>query len=293
MKKLKPKIVVVGSFMMDLVVKAKHRPQKGETLIGDEFGMFIGGKGANQAIAAARSGARVHMIGRLGHDFFGDLFIKALKKEKINTDFIVRDFKVGTGIGAPVIDANGDNSIIIIPRANMRLTVKDIEQASRVISRADVLLLQLEVPIEASKRAAQIAKRNKVLVILDPAPAKKLPNSFFKYIDVITPNEIEANDALLKKGVKSVVITLGKRGAFLLTSQKKKIIPAYKVKVIDTTGAGDAFCGALAVSLARGQNLEEAIKYANAAGAFAVTIMGASPSMPTHRQITRILQKQR
>ncbi len=159
MSEAKPKVVVVGSFMMDLVVKAERRPRKGETLIGDEFGMFIGGKGTNQAIAAARLGAQVDMIGRLGTDLFGDMFMSALNEEGINTQFIVRDREVGTGVGTPVIDAQGDNSIIIIPRANMRLTVEDVKKAENVIGVANVLLLQLEVPVESSQRAAEIAPR--------------------------------------------------------------------------------------------------------------------------------------
>jgi len=302
-----PKVTVVGSFMMDLVVKAQRRPQKGETLIGEEFGMFTGGKGCNQAIAAARLGAYTYMVGRLGNDLFGDTFMKTLTEEKIVTDYIVRDPEVGTGVGTPVVDAEGDNSIIIIPRANMRLSIEDVEKAEPSIASADVLILQLEVPLEASEKAAQIAKENGATVILNPAPARELPDSFLSKIDILTPNETETemltgiavneqSDAeeaakiLLDKGMSAVILTLGARGALLLTSEMTKLVPAYKVNVVDTTAAGDAFCGALATALARGESLEKATEYANAAGAFAVTIMGAGPSMPTKQKLDEFLK---
>ena len=293
-----PKVVVVGSFMMDLVIKAERRPQKGETLVGQEFGMFIGGKGCNQAIAAARLGADVTMVGRLGTDLFGDTFMESLGQEGIHTEFIVRDAEVGTGVGTPVIDADGDNSIIIVPRANMRLSVKDVERAASAISAADVLLLQLEVPIAASEKAAMLARASGAKVILNPAPARALPDSFLAKVDFLTPNEVEtaflsgvkvddtagaerAASVLLDKGVSGVILTLGERGALLLTASQKKLVPAYKVKVVDTTAAGDAFCGAFATALARGADLEEAVAFANAAGGLAVTVLGAAPSMPS------------
>lgn len=306
MSQRNPKVVVVGSFMMDLVIKAERRPQKGETLVGQEFGMFIGGKGSNQAIAAARLGADVTMIGRLGTDLFGDTFMSSLTQEKIDTRFIVRDAEVGTGVGTPVIDAEGDNSIIIVPRANMRLSVADVERAESAIAAADVLLLQLEVPIEASQRAAEIATSGGAKVILNPAPARELPDSFLAQMDILTPNEVEteflsgvkvsdtagaerAAKILLGKGVSAVILTLGDRGALLLTSDVTKPIPAYKVNVVDTTAAGDAFCGALAMGLARGEKIEDAVAFANAAGALAVTVLGAAPSMPTTKQMDEFL----
>ena len=301
-----PKVVVVGSFNMDLVIKTERRPQKGETLIGEEFGMFIGGKGANQAIAASRLGADVTMIGRLGTDLFGDTFISEFAKERINTDFVVRDAAAGTGVASPVIDAEGDNSIIIVPRANMRLNVEDVERASHKIADADVLLLQLEVPIEPSQRAAEIARSNGVEVILNPAPARELPDSFLGLVDILIPNEVEteflskvtvaddegarlAAHVLFEKGVSTIVLTLGSRGALLLTSHQSKLAPAYSVKVVDTTAAGDAFCGAIATALASGEKIEDAVAFANATGALAVTVLGAAPSMPTADQVRAFL----
>lgn len=297
-----PKVVVVGSFNMDLVIKTERRPQRGETLIGEEFGMFIGGKGANQAIAASRLGADVTMIGRLGADLFGDTFFTEFDRENIDTSFVVRDAEVGTGVASPVIDADGDNSIIIVPRANMRLDVEDVERAASKIADADVLLLQLEVPIEPSKRAAEIARANGVEIILNPAPACVLPDSFLELVDILVPNEVEtefltkvtvaddegarlAAKVLFEKGISTIVLTLGNRGALLLTSQRSQLVPAYNVKVVDTTAAGDAFCGALATALASGDKIENAVAFANATGALAVTVLGAAPSMPTAEQV--------
>ena len=297
-----PKVVVVGSFNMDLVVKVGHRPRKGETLMGEEFGMFIGGKGSNQAIAAARLGADVTMIGRLGTDLFGDTLMAAHTKEGIHTDYVSRDTEAGTGIASILIDADGDNSIVIVPQANMRLSVADIERASESIAAADVLLLQLEVPIAASQRAAEIAKSNGATVVLNPAPAQELPDDFLTQIDILAPNEVEteslsgvkiststdaehAAKVLLDKGLSAVILTLGERGALLLTPDLTQQVPAYAVEVVDTTAAGDAFCGALATGLARGENLADAVAFANAAGALAVTVLGAAPSMPTAAQV--------
>ena len=301
-----PKVAVVGSFNMDLVIKTERRPQKGETLIGEEFGMFIGGKGANQAIAASRLGADVTMIGRLGADLFGDTFFSEFARENIDTSFVVRDAEAGTGVASPVIDADGDNSIIIVPRANMRLDVEDVERASHKIADADVLLIQLEVPIESSKRAAEIAQANGVQIILNPAPACELPDSFLGLIDVLVPNEVEtefltkvmvaddegarlAAQVLFEKGISTIVLTLGNRGALLLTSQRSQLVPAYNVKVVDTTAAGDAFCGALATALASGDQIENGVAFANATGALAVTVLGAAPSMPTAEQVHNFL----
>ena len=302
------KVTVVGSFMYDLVATASRRPKTGETLIGDSFGMFLGGKGANQAIAASRTGASVTMVGRLGNDLFGDQFLEKLSEEGIKTDFVVQDTKNGTGVGMPLIDASGDNSIVIIPQANMALTLENIDKAETAIADSDVLVLQCEVPMEANKRAAEIANKNDTLVILNPAPACEIPDAILSLTDLLTPNEteteiltgmpthsneqaIEAAHNLLSKGIETVILTLGSRGSFLLTEKMDKLIPAYSVNVIDTTAAGDAYCGALAASLAQGALIEEAVKIANAAGALAVTKLGAEPSLPTKKAIVQLLAK--
>ncbi len=296
------KVTVVGSFMYDLVATAPRRPKTGETLIGDSFGMFLGGKGANQAIAASRAGAIVSMVGRLGNDLFGDQFLEKFSEEGINTDFVIQDTENGTGVGMPLIDASGDNSIVIIPQANMALSVENIDQAESSIADSDVLVLQCEVPMEANQRAAEIANKTDTLVILNPAPACEIPDALLSLVDIITPNEseteiltgmptetdnqaIEAAHLLLSKGIETVILTLGSRGSFLLTKKMEKLIPAFSVEVVDTTAAGDAFCGALAASLAHGINIEKSVKIANAAGALAVTKLGAEPSLPSREEI--------
>ncbi len=299
-------VSVVGSFVYDLVAKAPRRPKTGETLIGEFFGMFLGGKGANQAIASSRSGASVHMIGRLGNDLFGNQFLEKFSNEGISTDFVVIDDVNGTGVGMPLIDATGDNSIVLIPQANMALSVDDVNNAFEPIASSDVLILQLEVPIDASQRAAEIAKENNTMVLLNPAPAREIPDSFLRLVDVLIPNEIETeilsgmktttNDqaieaarALTSKGISTVILTLGHRGALLLTDEIEKRVPGFAIEAVDTTAAGDAFCGALATSLAQGSTIEDAVWVANAAGALAVTKLGAEPSLPKKADLDQFL----
>ena len=300
-------VTVVGSFMYDLVATVPRRPKTGETLVGNTFGMFLGGKGANQAIAASRAGSKVTMVGRLGNDFFGKQFLEKFSREGINTDFVTQDDENGTGVAMPLIDASGDNSIVIIPQANMALTVENINQAQSTIADADVLVIQCEVPMDANQRAAEIAKQNDTLVILNPAPAQLIPDQILKLVDIIIPNEIETetltglptkteNDVLvagrnlLSKGVETVILTLGDRGSLLLNEDGEKLIPAFDVSVVDTTAAGDSFCGVLAASLANGISINLSVEIANAAGALAVTKLGAEPSLPQRDAIDDLLQ---
>ncbi|MBI3362920.1 MAG: ribokinase [Chloroflexi bacterium] len=308
MKGDRPRIVIVGSFVMDLVFRAPRRPKKGETLVGLEFGLFTGGKGCNQAIAAARMGAQVSMVGRLGTDIFGDMFMRSLEKEGINSKYVVRDAEAGTGVASPVIyESEGDNSIILMPRANMRLSPADAEAARELIEAADVLLLQLEVPVETNIRAAEIARASGATVVLNPAPACPLPDEMYRLADIITPNETEAehlsgiptaDDAgaraaakrLREMGTGRVILTLGARGALMFGPEGEVEVPGYKVKVVDPTAAGDAFCGGLAVALARGATPVDAVKYANAGGALAVTVLGAEPSMPKGEDVEKLLR---
>ena len=300
-------VTVVGSFMYDLVATVPRRPKTGETLVGNTFGMFLGGKGANQAIAASRAGSKVTMVGRLGNDFFGKQFLEKFSKEGINTNFVTQDDENGTGVAMPLIDASGDNSIVIIPQANMALTVENINQAQSTIADADVLVMQCEVPMDANQRAAEIAKQNDTLVILNPAPAQLIPDQILKLVDIIIPNEIEtetltglptktenevlvAGRNLLSKGVETVILTLGDRGSLLLNEDGEKLIPAFDVSVVDTTAAGDSFCGVLAASLANGISINLSVEIANAAGALAVTKLGAEPSLPQRDAIDDLLQ---
>lgn len=303
------KVTVVGSLNVDLVCRASRRPDTGETLIGEAFDIFTGGKGFNQATAAARLGAEVTLIGSVGADLFGDMLLAATENERIHSRFVTKRTDIGTGVATIVIEPDGDNSIIVVPRANMALTTTDIDAATDDIANADVLLLQLETPVAASEHAAAIAKTHGTTVILNPAPAQPLPDSLLASIDILTPNQSETE---LLSGVKvdthedarraaevlrarmvdaastAVVLTLGKQGALMLTATESEHVSALAVDAVDTTGAGDAFCGALATALASGETLRTAVGFANAAGAAAVTVIGATPSMPTRARIERI-----
>lgn len=305
----KPKVTVVGSLNVDLVSRAPRYPQKGETLLGDAFDIFPGGKGFNQATAAARLGADVTLIGSVGTDVFGDTLLAAIEAEQMHGRIKRRD--VGTGVATIVVEPSGENSIIVVPRANMTLTPADIDEAAAPIAEADVLLLQLETPIAASERAATIAKTNRTTVLLNPAPAQPLPDSFLAHVDIIIPNQSEAalltgmpvdteeaisaahclRSRMIHPETAVVVLTLGAQGALLLTPEMSEALPALPVEVIDTTGAGDAFCGALATQLAQGETLSEAVRFANAAGAAAVTTLGATPAMPTREKIEAVIAR--
>ena len=309
-----PKVTVVGSLNIDLVCRAMRRPDKGETLIGDAFDIFTGGKGFNQATAAARLSADVTLIGSVGADLFGDMLLTATENEHIDSRFVTKRTDVGTGVATIVIEPDGDNSIIVVPRANMALTTADIDAATDWIADADVLLLQLETPIAVSEHAAAIAKRHNTRVILNPAPAQPLPDSLLGYVDILTPNQSETE---LLSGLKvsnheeayraaevlrarmvdiadaAVVLTLGEQGALMLTATSSEHISALPVEPVDTTGAGDAFCGALATALASGETLRSAVTFANAAGAAAVTVTGATPSMPTRAKIECLLESEK
>ena len=306
-----PKVTVVGSLNVDLVCRARRRPGKGETLIGDTFDIFTGGKGFNQATAAARLGAEVTLIGSVGTDLFGDILLAATENEHINNRSVKKHTEVGTGIATIVIEPDGDNSIIVVPRANMALTTTEIDAAAEDIATADVLLLQLETPIAVSEHAAAIAKAHGTAVILNPAPAQPLPDSLLASVDILTPNQSETellsgmnvNDheaachaaaALRGRMVDSastaVILTLGAQGALMLTATETEHVSALSVEAVDTTGAGDAFCGALATALASGEDLHPAVAFANAAGAAAVTVVGATPSMPTPTKVQRLLE---
>ena len=301
-----PSIVVVGSLNVDLVVRAPRRPARGETLSGESFGMFVGGKGLNQAIAAARLGAAVRMVGRVGQDDFGRRLRGTLALEGIDAAAVLEDEATSSGVAAIVIDGEGDNSIIVVAGANGRVGPADVERAAAAIAAADVLMLQLEVPLAAIQRAAEIARAAGCAVLLNPAPASPLPAELLRLVDVLAPNEIEAQVLtgssaadeeaagraaadLLARGVGAAVLTLGARGALLADRAHTVYAPAYPVQVVDTTAAGDAFCGALAVQLARGHRLDEAVRYANAAGALATTVLGAEPAMPRAQAVEQLI----
>lgn len=303
------KVVVVGSLSQDLVAKAPRFPQKGETLRGIEFGMFAGGKGNNQAMAAARAGAHVSLVGRVGADSFGDMLIQTLQKNRVDARYVVKDPEVGTGIAHITVSAEGENAIVIVQQANLRLCAADVEAAKETIADAEVLLLQLEVPAETDIAAAKLARAAGTTVAFNPAPAPDegvLPVELLQNVDIITPNQTEAHqltgvavtdlDSALKAarvlknlGPATVVITMGEQGAFVYGDQISELIPSFSVNAIDTTAAGDAFCGSLAAALARGEDLRSAVRWACAGGALATTKMGAEPSLPSDEEIRKLL----
>ena len=306
----RPKIVVVGSSNTDMVVKADRIPAPGETVLGGAFVMVAGGKGANQAVAAARLGAEVSLVARLGADTLGDQAIAGYRNDGILTDLVVRDPDRPTGVALILVDAKGENSITVALGANEALLPDDVDRAADRIRAADAVVMQLEVPLAAVERAAAIAAAAGVPVILDPAPAPDggLPASLLRNVTCLKPNESEAERltgipvvdtasaeraALVLRGLgpRIVIITLGSQGAVIVDDAGARHVPAYWVTAVDTTAAGDAFTGALAVALASGVALPEAVRQAAAAGAFAATRMGAQPSLPTRAELDAFLSE--
>ena len=298
---MRARIVVVGSCNTDMVILVPRIPAPGETVTGGTFFHADGGKGANQAVASARLGAHVAFVGRVGRDDLGEHSLLGLRQEGIDIEFVVRDPEAASGVALISVDESGENAIAVAPGANGRLSVEDVEAAAQLIETADVLLLQLETPIEAVERAASIAAVAGARVILNPAPARPLPASLFGLVDVLTPNEGEARTlsgesevsasaaSLLGRGAGSVVVTLGRRGALLVAPDSERMVPSIPVDAVDSTAAGDAFNGALAVGLAEGMTLEGSVRFGCAAGALAATIAGARPSLPTRERVESLL----
>lgn len=288
----KPKITVIGSINMDLVTITKRMPLQGETVVGETFRLIPGGKGANQAVAAARLGADVHLIGAVGADAFGTELLQHLQKEGIIVDGVKPVTDTETGI-ATIIISEGDNRIIVVSGANHALCPDDLERWEEKIATSDVCLLQLEIPLPVVERAVSIAKHHGVRVILNPAPAQPLPDTLLDQVDFLTPNEHERDVVLagrpLEKWAHKWIVTEGKRGVSFQRNGERLLIPGFHVPVVDTTGAGDTFNGALAVALSKGMELEEACRYANAAAALSVTKLGAQTGMPTERELESFL----
>jgi len=298
-----PGIVVVGSANTDMVIKMDRIPGPGETVIGHEFVTAPGGKGANQAVAAARLGADVAFVARLGTDTFGDRALAGYEDEGIDTSFIARDPEAASGVALIFVDNAGENSIAVASGANARLTPQDVERAREAIAGAHVLLVQLEVPLEAVSRAIELAHDAGVRVILNPAPAREIPPSLLSKVSILTPNEHEIKvivgesdrsrslARILEAGVHTALVTLGARGVLWVTDGRQTQIPAFPVRAVDTTAAGDAFNGGLAYALGSGMEMGEAIRYASAVAAIAVTRMGAQPSLPTQDEVQAFLQQ--
>lgn len=301
-------ITVVGSSNTDFSLSVESLPKNGQTVMGSDFIIAAGGKGANQAVQVARLGLEAVFVARIGRDHFGDKTVADLKKTGVNIRYIARDRERPSGAAMILVDKKGNNQIAVAPNSNGYLSVADVNIAKDIIKRSGVLLAQLEVPLSPVERAIDIARNAGVTIILNPAPFRKLDGGFLRKIDVLTPNETEAealtgaavkgvNSAaragriLLKRGVKSVIITLGSLGSVIIDSHGVTHLSAPKMKAVDTTAAGDSFCGALAVSIAEGKSLIEAADFANYCAAISVTRPGAQPSLPTRKEITAFFKK--
>lgn len=291
------RILVIGSSNTDMTIKSDNLPLPGQTILGGRFIMGPGGKGANQAVAAKRLGGNVEFICKIGHDIFGKNAADGYKKEGIDISHILYSTEP-SGVALILVDKTGENVISVAPGANGDLSVRDIESLANVIKEADYLILQLEIPTDAVIRAAQIAHEAGVYVILNPAPACKLPHELFQYISLITPNQTEtelmtgvklineqsfitAVENFNRMGVKDVIITLGSKGSLVCCGGKSVFVPAIKVNAIDATAAGDTFCGAVCVALSQGKNLKEAAAFATKAASLTVQKIGAQDSIPS------------
>ncbi len=287
---------------MDLVVRVPHSPRPGETVLGGDFETFPGGKGANQAVAAARMGGEVTMVGRVGSDNFGDTLIQELVENNIRTTYVIKDTDTPTGIAMIAVAANGENLIVVASGANYKVTEADVTNARDIMRDTDLLLLQLECPLEVVTAAVDLAKAYDIPVVLNPAPAQPLSQSLLANVDILTPNETElmmlagentvdmAVEKVLSWGTKNLVVTLGANGARVVTEGVDKHLPAHEITAVDTTAAGDAFNGALAVAYAEGKTLLEAVEYGMAAGALAATRRGAQPSLPTRDAVENLIK---
>ena len=293
-------ILVVGSSNIDLVASVDRLPSRGETVLGYRFAQSFGGKGANQAVAAARAGAEVAFLSKLGADANGRLIEQHLAAQGLSRPILLRDAEFPTGVAMILVDLSGENQIAVVPGSNGRLTPADLRQHRELIAGARVLLLQMEIPRETVFEALRLGRECGLTTILNPAPAAPLPSDLLRLVDILTPNESEAQvltgstdpaeaaRILTDRGVDTVVVTCGPDGAFLTTGNDVTLIPGFLVVTIDSTGAGDAFNGALACAVAEGVPLKSAIERANAAGALATTGRGAQESMPTKDDIEQL-----
>jgi ribokinase len=299
------KIVVVGSCNTDMVIKADRLPVPGETILGGTFFMNPGGKGANQAVAASRMGGNVTLISKTGNDVFGKQSVMLYTAENIKTDFIYSDPKHPSGVALITVDSLGENCIVVASGANAYLTPSDIDKASTEIENSDLVLMQLEIPIETVEYVAEMASKKGIKVILNPAPARALSDNLLKHLYIIIPNKSEAEilsgikvsdiesakqaaDIISAKGVDIVVITLGSQGALIKEYNEYLFVEAFKVDALDTTAAGDTFCGAFCVGLSEGRSIPEAVKLAARAAAITVTRMGAQASIPYRTELSSL-----
>jgi ribokinase len=301
-------VVVFGSINMDLVARSIRLPKPGETITGHSFQTIPGGKGANQAVACARLGAATWMVGRVGGDVFGINLKDQLESDGVDHKNVVVDSSTSSGVALIVVEDSAENIIIVVPGANGQVGEQDLQRLDGVLERSKVLLLQLEVPLNTVTAAAKLAKAKGVHVILDPAPAQVLPPEIYPLLDVITPNETEAewlvgfpirsnDDAaraavlLQERGAQNVIVKMGRRGALARIGDKEKFYEPFRVNAVDTVAAGDAFNGALGAALSEGKAIEESVRWGMAGGALSVTREGAQPAMPTREELLAFLQK--
>jgi ribokinase len=304
---MKPRIVVLGSSNTDMVVRLNRLPRPGETLLGGEFSLAAGGKGANQAVAAARAGGSVDFVARIGQDMFGDQALAGFRQDGIHVQMVIRDREAPSGVALIFVGKHGENSIAVAGGANTKLSPRDVTRARTALTTASSLVMQLETPLPTVITAARTAHELGTRIILNPAPAAQLPAKLLRLVSILTPNEVEAemltgirvtNDqsaeraarGLLAQKVGTVIVTLGARGAFVLSRNICSRVKGFRVKPVDTVAAGDVFNGALAVALGEGQGLLDAVRFANAAAALSVTRHGAQPSAPQRRDIDALLK---
>ena len=291
------KICVIGSLNMDLVVNVDEMPKKGQTLIGSSFKEVPGGKGANQAVAIARLGGDINMIGKVGSDSFGKTLIEQLKNDNVDTEYVQIE-NCASGVAMITVDKNAENSIVVAPGANFRVLEEDIDKCIDGIKKSDIVVLQLETPLNTIKYALEKSKELGKYTILNPAPAVKLGDEIIRNVDLLTPNETEleilsgvkieteddikkAAHVMIEKGVKELIVTLGSKGSLYINEETMNFKKSYKVEAIDTTAAGDSYTGALAVAFSKNESIEEAMDFASKVGALSVMKEGAQTSLPT------------
>lgn len=301
------KILVLGSSNTDMTVKTPVMPLPGETVLGGVFTMSAGGKGANQAVAAKRVGGDVSFICKTGKDVFGENSVKHYKEEGIDVSGVIYSEKP-SGVALITVDQKAENCIVVASGANLDFTEKDIEASRKAIESCDILLMQLEIPVQAVLEAARIARGAGAMVVLNPAPYSELPEEMFKHVSLFIPNETElaqfsgmpvcdeesaakAAESLFGKGVGKMIVTMGSKGSLILDGKDREFVQARKVKAVDTTGAGDTYCGALCVAVSEGRSLKEAAEFASAVSALSVTKMGAQTAMPSRSEAEDFLSR--